>query len=323
MNSYLYLLLTTVIGLSIPGCKKKTTIETCSPENAACSNPDFECCIANVDLDALKFTCRPSSDCIKEATLKLSTMQEDSKISPSYGLHLSKSDLLNAMKKVEEKLNVFYDLDNVKYLHEQSVEQLNFALQSSGISSKNELAMFLAHVAIETGGFNTLTEAATFEYAGCGYLQITGEDNYRKASNDLFGDDRLVKDPSLACNDNTIAWQISFWYWKHAVQVFPGFLQDSEYHFGASTMVINGIQCPNLTSPRSGTVISPINANTLAALQRHQAYIAIFNAWGLEGQPADNCGCEYGNYVLQDKPRQLVGTVGEHTPATLLCSSTK
>ena len=52
-----------------------------------------------------------------------------------------------------------------------------------------------------------------WKYRGRGFIQLTGKDNYRSASKDIFGDDRLLQNPDLA-NDPQIATQVTTWYMK-------------------------------------------------------------------------------------------------------------
>jgi len=58
------------------------------------------------------------------------------------------------------------------------------------------------------------TEAGEgYKYRGRGFIQMTGKTNYSNASQALFGDDRLVKNPDLL-NDPEIAAKASAWYMK-------------------------------------------------------------------------------------------------------------
>lgn len=50
-----------------------------------------------------------------------------------------------------------------------------------------------------------------FKYRGRGYIQLTGKNNYAQASQAVFGDDRLVKDPDLM-NDPKVAAEVVAWY---------------------------------------------------------------------------------------------------------------
>jgi predicted chitinase len=50
-----------------------------------------------------------------------------------------------------------------------------------------------------------------FKYRGRGFIQLTGKNNYAAASKDIFGDDRLVKNPDMA-NDPSVAAQITAWF---------------------------------------------------------------------------------------------------------------
>ncbi|KAL9708017.1 hypothetical protein quinque_011535 [Culex quinquefasciatus] len=69
-------------------------------------------------------------------------------------------------------------------------------------SDRNEVAMFLAQVIYESAGFHYREEigGASKKYApyyGRGYIQLTWDYNYRAASRDIFGDERLMRDPGL------------------------------------------------------------------------------------------------------------------------------
>ena len=108
-----------------------------------------------------------------------------------------------------------------------------------------ELAQFLAQTHHETGAFSKLIEMGTvqqitrrydirhnpelaralgntqpgdgWKYRGRGFIQLTGKANYASASKDIFGDDRLIKNPDLA-SEPIIAANIALWYWGWRVQ---------------------------------------------------------------------------------------------------------
>ena len=50
------------------------------------------------------------------------------------------------------------------------------------------------------------------KYRGRGLIQLTGKSNYAAASEAIFGDDRLVKDPDLLLTDADIAGQVAGWF---------------------------------------------------------------------------------------------------------------
>lgn len=54
-----------------------------------------------------------------------------------------------------------------------------------------------------------------WKYRGRGYIQLTGKKNYADASQALFGDDRLVKDPDLV-NDPKVASHVVAWYMQRS-----------------------------------------------------------------------------------------------------------
>ena len=96
---------------------------------------------------------------------------------------------------------------------------LNGAMKEFGINTPAQQAAFLATCAAETTGFTKLTEvpsnygSSKSPYKGRGFIQLTGEENYRAASKYFFGsEDVLCKDPKLAAEPELAA-RIAGWYW--------------------------------------------------------------------------------------------------------------
>ena len=55
-----------------------------------------------------------------------------------------------------------------------------------------------------------------YKYRGRGLKQLTGKDNYTRASKAFFGDDRLVTNPDQVVTDKNIAVETGCWYYKTA-----------------------------------------------------------------------------------------------------------
>ena len=73
--------------------------------------------------------------------------------------------------------------------------------------------------------------------------------NYKAASFDLFGDDRLLRNPEQVATNDEIAWSTTFWYWKKNVHSAPG-VQNGQ--FGSSTNAINGfLECRGSNSDKA------------------------------------------------------------------------
>lgn len=53
-----------------------------------------------------------------------------------------------------------------------------------------------------------------FKFIGRGLKQLTGRYNYTRASKDLYGDDRLVKNPDLVSTDKQVALETACWFWS-------------------------------------------------------------------------------------------------------------
>jgi len=52
------------------------------------------------------------------------------------------------------------------------------------------------------------------KFIGRGLKQLTGRFNYTRASKDLYGDDRLVKNPDLVATDKQVALETACWFWS-------------------------------------------------------------------------------------------------------------
>jgi putative chitinase len=55
-------------------------------------------------------------------------------------------------------------------------------------------------------------------FKGRGPMQLTGRDNYTNASKQIFGDDRLVRNPDLVSNSLQVGAKVALWYWKNRVR---------------------------------------------------------------------------------------------------------
>jgi predicted chitinase len=166
-------------------------------------------------------------------------------------------------------------------------------LKKSKISSKKEAAMFLAQILHESGGLIYTAEIKCKDtgcpgeyppsgigkpgktYFGRGYIQLTWDYNYDKASKALFGDSRLVDNPEQVATNDEYSWGVSFWFWDANVHSAPGVQQGQ---FGAATNAINGpLECKQKSNP---TAVQKRNAN----------YAKCLKDFGISDAP-DTSGC--------------------------------
>ncbi|OXA45312.1 Chitinase 4 [Folsomia candida] len=161
------------------------------------------------------------------------------------------------------------------------------------VTSKQESAMALAQFLHESDGLRAKREYACAQtqcpnsyrqpscdapgqyYYGRGYIQLSWcEWNYRPASRDIFGDDRLVSDPDQVARDESTAWATAWWFWGKNVHDKGGVQQGQ---FGSTTRAINGpLECDG--------------ANPGLAQKRFQIYGKVRQGFGLAGA-GDPSGC--------------------------------
>lgn len=76
-----------------------------------------------------------------------------------------------------------------------------------------------------------------YRYRGRGLKQLTFKANYLSCSKDLYGDDRLVKNPDSVATDKNTAIETSLWFWKR--NNLSGFADKGDYR-GLSIKVNGG-----------------------------------------------------------------------------------
>lgn len=160
------------------------------------------------------------------------------------------------------------------------------SLGDAGIKDKREAAMYLAQMIHESGGFRhkenqdymrhkgSKSYADRHRYHARGYIQLTGKENYQHASEDIYGDQRLVRNPDLVARNEAAAFSTSSWYWRNRVAVKP---EVRRGWFGAATKAINGgVECHG--------------KNIRSSKKRYKYYKQTYNYFGLPGIP-DERGC--------------------------------
>jgi predicted chitinase len=131
---------------------------------------------------------------------------------------------------------------------------------NSGMTEPTELAQFLAQCAAETGFFKNLGEIGrpaklahkyahstgnqgredALEYAGRGFIQLTGKGNYIAAGEGVHGDEAYyVEYPSRAAEPHEAA-KIATWFWNKNVKPRVRNFADT----AAVTKAINGRAAP-------------------------------------------------------------------------------
>jgi predicted chitinase len=125
-------------------------------------------------------------------------------------------------------------------MNSEAEAALQTAAKAAGLKGV-ELAQFMAQTRHESWDFSKMKEVGNKQrfskydqpklakqlgnkikgdgerFKGRGFIQLTGRDNYTRASKQIFGDDRLVKNPELASKLDVGA-QIALWFWKNQVR---------------------------------------------------------------------------------------------------------
>jgi len=162
---------------------------------------------------------------------------------------------------------------------------------AGGITTKRELAMFLAEILHESGGLIYKSEIActppnscpgsydyngAYQFYGRGYIQLSWSYNYKSASQALYGDLRLYNNPTSVATTEKDAWGTAFWFWKVNVHPDAG-VQAGQ--LGSATNKING-----------GLECGPNPPNPTGAQTRFNYYVKVLSAFGVN-EAANPAGC--------------------------------
>jgi predicted chitinase len=174
-------------------------------------------------------------------------------------MEITFNEFRNAVTSCEDSNGYHY-----KEPTENQYNTFSHYLRKSSITSKREVAMFLAHVIHETGGLVFKVEYLAVNqpndpnydyikkdcpyiqgkrYYGRGYMQLSWNYNYADASKALFDGDSsvLLENPELVLEEK-YAWKTAFWFWNTKVH------GDSDVRNGkfyASTLKINSRESKN------------------------------------------------------------------------------
>lgn len=69
------------------------------------------------------------------------------------------------------------------------------------------------HTTAKGNELGNIKEGDGYDFRGRGDIQITGRANYANASQAIFGDDRLVKNPELVATDVEVSAAVAAWFW--------------------------------------------------------------------------------------------------------------
>lgn len=132
---------------------------------------------------------------IAEAGPNLSLLKEGSRYSPRVYFSICARRL--GLKSVDE---------TQPYL--TSVDKTFQGLYESKIDGK------FHYMGLSLHGKTVIQRGDGARFCGRGLKQLTGRANYARASKELYGDDRLVRDPESVATNKEIAIETACWFWK-------------------------------------------------------------------------------------------------------------
>ncbi|XP_014224528.1 endochitinase At2g43610-like [Trichogramma pretiosum] len=159
--------------------------------------------------------------------------------------------------------------------------------------SREETAMLLSHLLIESAGFVFKEEQACLRgnrcagkykdsvglpdknYHGRGYIQLSWGANYKAASMGLGMGDKLLRNPELVSQDIKTSMHVSVWYWEKRVKT--RLTGPNKNNFGVTTKAINGIECTNASLRKK-------------AQDRYRIYLKVAEVLKIQNKAKEN-GC--------------------------------
>jgi putative chitinase len=176
------------------------------------------------------------------ATVKPTVKQEPAKVAPptAQPAQSFKDKITSMMPKFSQD----DEDEGVTLLSNNSDAEaaLQTAAKAAGLKG-SELAQFMAQTRHESWDFSKMKEVGNKKkfdryeknrslaqqlgnkvkgdgelFKGRGPMQLTGRDNYTNASKQIFGDDRLVRNPDLVSNSLQVGAKVALWYWKNRVR---------------------------------------------------------------------------------------------------------
>lgn len=158
-------------------------------------------------------------DGIADGHVHMSFLREESTTGPSAGAHadfvpLDKTLVQTIMNRcagvpVRPRL----DLDMI-------ADALNRAMLLAEAGTRLREVAFLSQSVIESDYFRTFREYGLGQgkpygnYYGRGMHQLTWKETYAACSRQVFGDDRLVRNPDLIVDDIEVNIKATAWYWR-------------------------------------------------------------------------------------------------------------
>lgn len=70
------------------------------------------------------------------------------------------------------------------------------------------------YMGLNLHGKSVIMKGDGAKFCGRGLKQLTGRANYARASREIYGDDRLLRDPEQVATDKEVALETACWFWK-------------------------------------------------------------------------------------------------------------
>ena len=185
-----------------------------------------------------------------------------------YPLFMNSAVMIGKINNVTQLAMYF-----AQVLYESNGMTVRNAMPCSRFGSHDSCSSYIDINVDNNGAYNNSCTGKIEDYHGRGFLFLENVDNYRSASQELFGNEILYKYPKVVNISPSISWSTSAWIWVKKV----GSLVGSSDAFGLSTKFLRPGDCSSKVS----------SENAQKAFDIYQKVLSVFDP----DRTANQAGC--------------------------------